>query len=530
MHRIICHGQSLGVHENLQSALLQLRDSNAIRTLWIDALCINQDDDGDDGEKASQIRRMRIIYQKARRVVVWLGESSETSSTGFRLLENIVAAAGLESMAEKQKPITSEELNLHGLPERSSPQWRALGALLWREWFTRIWVIQETAVATSIVVCCGNDHCLWSDMLTTAKYVLDHSLDALTDVDPSRVTRLEGFRGRDASKRRLMRLLSEGRSSFATDDRDKIFAIVGLASDVDPSFLSVDYNKDVLEVYTELAKSFIQRDGNLDILSAVENHMYRLRPGLPFWVPDWEVHVPSSPFLAHPDFTRMCAAGGSKASYRFDHDSKCLAAHGRIIDSVDYLGDAFEEFIPLAGSITSGSTLLNETMTRTRPRQWERMARRLKTYPTGEKVETVFVQTLIGRVKLEPDISSDQLPDYYDAWRRYWMLVSRDHGRYIDFSHMELSAKDLARATYIMKGQQQAAYGRRFITTKKGYMGLSPPLTRIGDKIVILLGARTPFILRKMGKGYRFIGECYVHGMMTGEGLRSLDVQEFPIW
>jgi hypothetical protein len=71
-----------------------------------------------------------------------------------------------------------------------------------------------------------------------------------------------------------------------------------------------------------------------------------------------------------------------------------------------------------------------------------------------------------------------------------------------------------------MKAQQQAAYGRRFFTTENGYMGLSPSLARIGDKIVILLGGKTPFILRRLGqKGYRFIGECYVHGMMTGEGL-----------
>lgn len=172
------------------------------------------------------------------------------------------------------------------------------------------------------------------------------------------------------------------------------------------------------------------------------------------------------------------------------------------------------------------------SMARTRPRQWERMAYDLRTYSTGEKVENVFIQTLIGRVKLEPEIPSDELPLYYKAWRRYWAVVHRQHGKYIAFSHMELSIEDLARATYIMKGQQQAAYGRRFFTTKNGYMGLSPSLARIGDKIVILLGGKTPFILRKTGKkGYRFIGECFVHGIMTGKGLStSTDMQDLHIW
>ena len=101
------------------------------------------------------------------------------------------------------------------------------------------------------------------------------------------------------------------------------------------------------------------------------------------------------------------------------------------------------------------------------------MARNLKAYPTGENIENVLVQTLIGRVKLESEISLDDLPLYYKAQRQYWIVVHRKYGKYIDFSHMELSSKDLARATYIMKGQQQAAYGRRFFTTKNGYMGLS---------------------------------------------------------
>jgi hypothetical protein len=129
-------------------------------------------------------------------------------------------------------------------------------------------------------------------------------------------------------------------------------------------------------------------------------------------------------------------------------------------------------------------------------------------------------------------MSLDELHLCYKAWRRYWAVVHRKHGKFIEFAHMELSTEDLARATYIMKAQQQAAYGRRFVTTEYGYMGLCPSLARIGDKIVILLGGKTPFILRKTGKkGYRFIGECYIHGMMTGKGLsESTNMQDFKIW
>jgi len=527
-HQIVCDGQSISVQENLQSALRQLRYPSSVRLLWIDALCINQQN---IQERNSQVLHMRAIYQKARKVVVWLGESSMTSSMGFSLLRDIVLAASSETGSNLQKLMKSEELTLKGLPERSSARWRALGAIFWREWFTRIWIIQEVSVAQSVVVVCGTDECSWSDMSTAAKYILDHSLDAVTDVDPKLVMKLSSFCSRDDSECHLLRLLSEVRNSYATDDRDKVYAILGLASDINSLSLFPDYSKDAPELYIRMVRSWIQRDGNLDILSAVEDHRYRIRQGLPCWVPDWEVHVSSSPFSAHPDFALMGAAGDSKATCIFGHDGKTLVARGQNIDSLNHVGITFEEYIPISGSISQGNRI-DDAMARIRPRQWERMAHNLKTYPTGEDIESVFIQTLIGRVELEPYMSLDELHLCYKAWRRYWAVVHRKHGKFIEFAHMELSTEDLARATYIMKAQQQAAYGRRFVTTEYGYMGLCPSLARIGDKIVILLGGKTPFILRKTGKkGYRFIGECYIHGIMTGKGLsESTNMQDFKIW
>ncbi|KAE9364913.1 HET-domain-containing protein, partial [Stipitochalara longipes BDJ] len=528
-HPIVCNGQSISVQKNLASALRNLRYPSSIRLLWIDALCINQ---GDIQEQSSQVQQMGTIYQKAENVVVWLGEGSQTSSMGFSLLRDIVLVASTESDYYIYGPTKLAELTQKGLPERLSPKWRALGAIFWREWFTRVWIIQEVSAAQSVVVVCGADTCSWSDMARAAKYISDHSLEAITDVDPRLVMKLSSFRMRDKSQSHLLCLLSEARNSYATDDKDKVYAVLGLASDVDSLSLYPDYSKGVSELYISMVQSWIQRDKDLDILSAVEDHRYRHRRGLPYWVPDWEVHVPSSPFSAHPDFTFMCAAGDSKATCTFEYDNKTLIARGQIIDSLHYVGVTFEEYIPASGTISQGGDFIDDALSRNRTQQWERMAHKLKTYPTGESIESVFIQTLIGRVKRESQISSDELQLCYNTWRRYWVVAHREHGKFIEFSHMELSTKDLARATYFMKAQQQAAYGRRFFTTRNGYMGLCPSLATIGDKIVILLGGKTPFILRKTSKkGYRFIGECYVHGMMTGEGLnQNADMQEFHIW
>jgi hypothetical protein len=63
-----------GIHEvtkNLYLALLRLRHPVMERTLWVDALCINQ---MDLDEKRHQIALMPGIYTKASTVIMWLGE------------------------------------------------------------------------------------------------------------------------------------------------------------------------------------------------------------------------------------------------------------------------------------------------------------------------------------------------------------------------------------------------------------------------------------------------------------------------
>jgi hypothetical protein len=59
------------VTKNLYLALLRLRHPETERTLWVDALCINQ---VDLDEKRHQIALMADIYTKASTVIMWLGE------------------------------------------------------------------------------------------------------------------------------------------------------------------------------------------------------------------------------------------------------------------------------------------------------------------------------------------------------------------------------------------------------------------------------------------------------------------------
>lgn len=62
-------------------------------------------------------------------------------------------------------------------------------------------------------------------------------------------------------------------------------------------------------------------------------------------------------------------------------------------------------------------------------------------------------------------------------------------------------------------------YSRRFFSTTSGYWGLGPSMMELGDKCFIFFGSRVPSVVRPIGSsgGYKFIGECYIYGLMEGE-------------
>ena len=88
----------------------------------------------------------------------------------------------------------------------------------------------------------------------------------------------------------------------------------------------------------------------------------------------------------------------------------------------------------------------------------------------------------------------------------------------LDNVPLALSDEDVSQVLEIGTAISRATYGRRFGRTRKGYLGLVPPKA--------VLGVRTPFMLRKVVASeeegeevsYTIVGECYVHGLMNGEG------------
>lgn len=74
-------------------------------------------------------------------------------------------------------------------------------------------------------------------------------------------------------------------------------------------------------------------------------------------------------------------------------------------------------------------------------------------------------------------------------------------------------------ARHFNEACQIASSGRRLSRTDKGLVGLVPHESRIGDEIVVFLGVRVPFVVRKKGHHRQPVGACYVRNMMDGQAL-----------
>ena len=111
-------GRLFMVRDNLHRALLRLRNHSVERVLWVDAICINQED---DKEKEGQIKHIATIYNQANRVIVWLGDATGDSNQAF---EHIRIAAEDESR----------------IPSSDEDSEKAVLSILARKWFRRIWV------------------------------------------------------------------------------------------------------------------------------------------------------------------------------------------------------------------------------------------------------------------------------------------------------------------------------------------------------------------------------------------------------
>ncbi|KAA8632196.1 hypothetical protein SMACR_12771 [Sordaria macrospora] len=265
---ISINGCDLAVGENLHAALLHLRDHSIERTIWIDAICINQED---EEEKGHQVQSMAKIYAKASRVIVWLGEEAAGSD---QALEEIRIAAKRDQAPEEIR--IAAELSTRGLDNKAG-----ILTLLQRPWFQRIWVLQEVAAARHILIKCGFaeiDGFAFCSGLNALN--LSNELPADLRAQILSVTYLiRGaiFRPKYATSqsdnfslniRPLGELIEMYHTRKATKRCDKVYALLGMSSDHPTAAgLFADYKISWKQLFNKLIHFFLSKLVSVDGLS-----------------------------------------------------------------------------------------------------------------------------------------------------------------------------------------------------------------------------------------------------------------------
>ncbi|KAH8806055.1 heterokaryon incompatibility protein-domain-containing protein [Xylogone sp. PMI_703] len=318
-----CNGELIRVGRNLFEALLQLRASGEQGYIWIDRLCIDQ---LNVSERSSQVALMPKIYSNAAEVIVWLGRGGEDSLAALEIQNNfagpifdLVTEGKLtEADLQSHDPNDDSYLEEFGLKVTMLDVWFAWTQFFRRSWFYRRWTLQETALANSIEVLCGDQRLDWYKLGFLVKYFRISRWGQYlrrymaTGYQPGRALLAREF---------IESVLSDPRSwkseciasynSFGigavwveilyrscmlqcSDARDMIYSILGIVENIvdqmpelrDSHTLTANYNISAVEVYQRVIKICIETVPDLSILSLVQDPNRRSISGLPSWVPD----------------------------------------------------------------------------------------------------------------------------------------------------------------------------------------------------------------------------------------------------
>ncbi|KAK0672726.1 putative ankyrin and HET domain protein [Cercophora samala] len=226
------------IRRNLYDALKRLRSKYRDVYLWVDAICIDQSEEG-EAEKQVQLAMMASIYNTAANVCVWLGEDGSDRAPGaFELIKNMMNYKTFDNLIQD--------------PDKQTA-WIQLMDIMKADWFSRRWIIQEIALSREASIHCGEYHIHWDDFADAVSLLTDN-IDAMRsrfepgsfgDVETSSAAILvqtlgnicRKFDGAE-NKGRIMECLLDVETLVSTllgfhasFPRDTIYAVLSLAKD-----------------------------------------------------------------------------------------------------------------------------------------------------------------------------------------------------------------------------------------------------------------------------------------------------------
>ncbi|KXT05545.1 hypothetical protein AC578_3687 [Pseudocercospora eumusae] len=532
-------GVRVSVTANLEAALRALRDFTPIRNgcaLWIDALCINQ---RDVQERSEQVGRMRDIYRLARAVVIWTGTEADGSGKAFELLHTMSRSWQDETHEDLASAVRS------GTGSIAPGSWAALTAFMQRPYWNRLWILQEIAMGNrSTPIVCGSHVITWGELYDALNDFASRYVDvvfAKVDLE-SRAAGIQsnGLKrnhliqlnlqqrdqyviDEDGTPERLLPILDIGRKCLVSDDKDRVYGVLGMLPGSIRRQIKPNYAKSIEDIYLEFAVAVI--DARKDLL-LLEECIWSQDRNMPSWVPDWRLSDSNRLFSGRPTYS---CARGIAGSPNFSADHKLLRCTGILVDIIDGLGATYFEGVSFKKDHDGISQPRNDKNpygdeSGQRRAVWQMLIGNRT--PTGKTAGTELASLLECPLE-DLDEARTSVP-----WRgraalnslleanRHLQVGSRTLGSF--FATANSIDSDPPEARLALERMFRMWRTRRPIVTAKGCLGVGPSAARLGDEIWIVAGCDLPLVLRNTpGTGREIVGCCYLQGFMEGEILNT---------
>ncbi|KAH8586044.1 heterokaryon incompatibility protein-domain-containing protein [Bisporella sp. PMI_857] len=597
-HRISCDGLDLLVTGNCAEILRHFRPKSPeqSRRLWIDAICINQ---SSVLEKNHQLKLMGDVYRKAKCVLVWLAPSKNQHYIPhmFRWLCQLSALAAQEPTRVALGPGNPEQIGgmvVFGA-SLDFADWALVfkcqeilkyseyyGFMLFKNipWFTRLWTVQEVAMAGEALLISGEDTLPFSAVgrLYVELKRLSPYDSAVAKIGES----LFSVLGPHFKMAQQLWILEQGQTplfSFSdftglkvSDPKDKVFAVQGLLSALGVTLPDPDYSKPLSTIYLDAYRALIAHQGQIGILDELNCCcLVQMTPGLPSWVPQvFGNHRPNTP-------TPMPLKELQEPRFRLSKDGLRLHVNGLQIDTVACVSES------LIGSFSAenASRLPPDVRAKTcaGTASYINLARELygirtvvrwvefavshePVSVTGQVMEALHSCLLLGAISdaylrkrsyndfarwIEVLVDDSQGVRCHEAigegidhpsnWyasliERYRKEQETDHLTVMEeFRILQLISQDRGSSEW-----QQSIRRLGFMTlfkTASGKLGIGAFPIQAGDIVVYIFGNHTPLCLRPDANNeeYKIVAPVYVHGMIgdiawneNGEGYRQFTI------
>jgi hypothetical protein len=545
------NGVTLPVTRGLAKALrhllvaqlpVTLEPTVPLTVLWVDAICINQDD---ANERAAQVQLMGDIYSTANRVVVWLGEGTVYTDEVFdRINDN----------SWPEKPSSSRNCILQDDAIRLSRT--MYHDLMKRRWWFRIWTRQEVILARDEpLVMCGRKLCHWKAFAnkTTTKALLladefpSHRKtfarvrdEVMLPVDPKNSAGEDDNFAAAPALDLLRDLHRAGKlHSFgfiivelaitgrATIPHDYVYGLIGLAPAALRDSFTVDYTRTSMACFHDLmvAEWTDEPTFAFDILESCPLPPRPLNGQWPSWVPDlankwrraendmysardwtfgdrWRDTWPGDSTIKVTEAGRVvCLPGVTIGVVQY---VQTIGKAGATLEEINKLCKSIDDFFiracnqGLAKSTLCSSTCLKAVAEESHP--WS----------------TIFRQIGGDEYELIPVYSNEAV------WR---MVVDGVLAETLGLDAWDDQTTMLEYFIPRIKGwMNKKAARRRLVSTKEGLVGLSVPSVRVGDEVVFMHGATCPFVLRRdeTPGHHALVGGAFFSGLKDLERLDKL--------